>query len=595
MTDIRNESGSRHDRAASARRNRSLLPPAPATAPAATAAPAVTPVSVSAAAASAAPTETTITTETTTVPLPASTPTASATVAHTLFSSASLNPAKPRTAAPRVMMASPVASALAAPTAGAVTPPKDLIYLAFTAVVQLAVALTTSAVNFLPPSPLTPTSSQTLNGFGIVPKSTETVSSFYGRFTYMPGGQNVVQGEQEFDLVDPNTGDSVGTFDALVTRGLGYNYVDILVTSNDGINVGTAAGQTPPVGSLISTFKIGRFGWSYSDLASPSGDVESMKFLTPFGDFSVPISFDAAAGIADHTVDNKPMQLGGGYSIAPTDPDAEIFTGITGILPIFTTVQGYQKFSVYDPDGNSVGSFDAVFTTTKDLALNDTQALLVTANDGINVGTAVGQVPPVGSVYNVIYKPGASYLYSSLPAPTGDVVTIVQHTADGFVDVKPTFMDASAPPPVKPLTAPGGYSFVAVSEMIPSGVNGLPPREVEIQGYQKFDIVDSGGAKIGTVDADVTWQKDLFGIYSQAILVTKVTDGTVGTGAGQVPPVGSMFNFVYPGDGGFGTSYSVVPAASGDVNSYRIATPFGGIRFPSTRRPAADRTEVLFV
>jgi hypothetical protein len=476
-----------------------------------------------------------------------------------------------------------------------VTPPKDLVFLAFTAVVQLAVVLTESAVNFLPPSSLTPTPSQKLNGFTIVPKSTEKVTSFYGRFVYMPGGQNVVQGEQQFNLVNPETGDAVGTFGALVMRGLGYDYVDILVNSNDGINVGTGPGQTPPVGSLISTFKLGRFfGWSYSAMPSDSGDVVSMKLLTPFGDIPVPISFDAAAGIADHTVDNKPMQLGGGYSIAPTDPDAEILTGITGILPIFTTVQGHQKFSVYDADGNSVGTFDALFTTTKDLALNDTQALLVTANDGVNVGTAVGQVPPVGSVYNVIYKPDTSYLYSSLPAPTGDVVTIVQQTDNGFVDVKPTFIDASAPPPVKPLTAPGGYSFVPVSALTPSGVNGLPPREVEIQGYQKFDIVDAAGNRIGTVDADVTWQTDLFGIYSQGILITKVTEGTIGTGAGDVPPVGSMFNFVYPGDRGFGTSFSVVPTESADVVSYRIATPFGGIRFPSTRRPAADRTDVLF-
>lgn len=495
-----------------------------------------------------------------------------------------------------MMAASPVANALAAgATSGAVTPPKDLIYLAFTAFLQLGVALTTAAVNFAPPSALTPTPSQTLNGFTIAPKSTETVTSFYGRFNYMPGGQNIVQGDQEFDLVDPETGDAVGTFGALVTRGLGYDYVDILVMSNDGINVGTGAGQTPPVGSLISTFKLGRFfGWSYSDMPSPSGDVESLKFLTPFGDISVPINFDAAAGIADHTVDNKPMLLGPGYYIAPTDPDAEIFTGITGILPIFTTVQGHQNFSVYDSDGNAVGSFDAVFTTTKDLAENDTQALLVTANDGINVGTAVGQVPPVGSVYNVIYKPGASYLYSSLPAPTGDVVTIIQHTADGFADVKPTFIDASAPAPVKPLTTPGGYSFVAVSDVTPSGVNGLPPREVEIQGYQKFDIVDAAGKKIGSVDADVIRQTDLFGIYSQGILITKVTEGTVGTGKGDVPPVGSQFNFVYPGDGGFGTSFSVVPEQSFDVISYRVATPWGGIRFPSIRRPS-DRTEVLFV
>ena len=84
-------------------------------------------------------------------------------------------------------------------------------------------------------------------------------------------------------------------------------------------------------------------------------------------------------------------------------------------------------------------------------------------------------------------------------------------------------------------------------------MNGLPPREVQIQGYQQFDVFDSAGNKIGSVDADVYSQWDLFGIRSNALLVTNVTDGTAGSGAGDVAPVGSVLNFVSFGSNGFGT------------------------------------------
>ena len=79
-----------------------------------------------------------------------------------------------------------------------------------------------------------------------------------------------------------------------------------------------------------------------------SGDVVTVKLLTPFFDIPLPISFNAAAGIADHTVDNRPVQLANGYYIAPADPNGETLTGSTGFLPLFGAVQGNQKFNVYD-------------------------------------------------------------------------------------------------------------------------------------------------------------------------------------------------------------------------------------------------------
>ncbi len=334
--------------------------------------------------------------------------------------------------------------------------PPAVLSLALTAVAELALAVSVSVINVAAPSPTTVSPTLKLNGYSLVPDSTEKVTSFYGRWTYVPGAPSLVQGEQQFDLVDEITSEKVGTFGALVSRGEGYNYTELLVTSNAGTNVGTGAGQVPPVGSLIAAFKVGRIGWSYSAMPSPLGDVISFKVLTPFGDIPIPVTFDAAKGIADHTVDNRPVQLTNGYSIAPADPSAETITATDGILPLFTTVQGHQVFNIYNSAGTSVGSFEGVFTTTADILGTYTQAILVTSNDGANVGTAAGQVPPIGSVYNVVYG-GADtkyVLYSSLPSPSGDVISVKQVSPGKVTNSVLTLIDASAPPSTQSLSAP---------------------------------------------------------------------------------------------------------------------------------------------
>jgi hypothetical protein len=341
---------------------------------------------------------------------------------------------------------------------------------------------------------------------------------------------------------------------------------------------------------LISAFKIGPFGIAYTAMPTTSGDVVSFKLLTPFGNIPLPMPFDAAKGIADHTVDNRPVRLTNGYYIAPADPTGETVTGVNGILPFFTTVQGHQVFNVYDSTGQSVGSFDGVFTTTADLIGTYTQAILVTDSDGTE------HVPPVGSVYNVVY--GGSdenyVLYSSMPSPSGNVVSLSQVTADGVTDSDLTFLDASIPASTQPVRAPNGHTFVPTSPLQPSGVNGLPPREVQIQGYQQFDVFDSAGERIGSFDADVYTQWDLLGIRSEALLITNVTEGTAGTGAGDVAPVGSLFNFVYFGNGGFGTSQSVMPTPKGDVSRFKLVTPLGDIPLPPLITPVRPRTDINF-
>ena len=468
----------------------------------------------------------------------------------------------------------------------------SVVALALTAVLQIGAMLAVSALNPAPPSPSTVTPTLNFNGLDLVPSSIKEITSFYGRWTYLPGAPTLVQGRQEFDVVDPDTDERLGTFGALVSRGTGLDYTSLLVTSNDGSNVGTAPGQAPPVGSLITNLQLGLIGVAYSAMPAPSGDLVSFKITTPFGDLPVAMKFDAAKGIADRTVDNRPIGLGNGFSIAPAAPDGETLTGISGVLPLFTTVQGHQVFNVYDSAGQVVGSFDGVFTTTSDVIDTYTQAIMVTANDGTNVGTAAGQVPPVGTVYNVIYR-GADdvyFLYSSLPSPSGDQISVIQVNKGVVTQSALTLINASESPATWPFSGAGGYVFVPVSDLQPSGANGLPPRDVQIQGYQQFDVYDSAGIKVGSVDADVASQWDGFGIHSEAIMVTKVTQG----GAGEVPPVGSVFTRVSSGDTGFGSAQSVMPTASGDLTSFKLVTPWGDIPMPSTLRPATNRTEVTY-
>lgn len=152
-------------------------------------------------------------------------------------------------------------------------------------------------------------------------------------------------------------------------------------------------------------------------------------------------------------------------------------------------------------------------------------------------------------------------MYSSLPSPFGNKVSTIL-VKDGTVSNIGTFplnlLDASAlPPPVRRLPGLMYSLFLPISNLVPSGVNGLPPREIQIQGYQQFGIYDAAGVQQGSFDADIATQLDMYGTYSQAILVTKVTSGTPpGTGTGDVPPVGSVFNYTYFGNTGFGTYYA---------------------------------------
>jgi hypothetical protein len=184
------------------------------------------------------------------------------------------------------------------------------------------------------------------------------------------------------------------------------------------------------------------------------------------------------------------------------------FNAISGLPPLAVAVQGEQVFNVYKKSTNGgddvvIGSFVGYVTTTHDRGGASTEAILVTEVLGDPpVGTDPGEVPPVGSVYNVGYLQELSFLYSAIPSSSGDVVTFNISTPLGDIHV-PLKWDAAAIPAVDSLDVPHKYSFVPASTFAPTGINGIPPREVIIQGDQQFGVYNSAGSQIGSFDAHV--------------------------------------------------------------------------------------------
>ncbi|KRE32135.1 hypothetical protein ASG82_04140 [Mycobacterium sp. Soil538] len=440
------------------------------------------------------------------------------------------------------------------------------------------------------------------NGYEVVPVGEPTIGQFYGEYTMVPAFPGIVQGKQDFDLVDEN-GTTVATIHGLVTYnndvGSGNRLLQILVVDadfGDGVEYGIKPGDIPNPGSVFASVSNGKYGNVYSALDNPDGDdVVTYKFVT--SNFSLPlnadpfrIKFSSADFLFDNVGVNRPIYTQDGYYIKPVN-NTTPWQAYAAYNPLFNAIQGANTFGVYTEAGELVGTFEGVVTVTSDFWGTTSEAILVTNAEGANVGVAAGQIPPEGTIYNIIYwtaDPGDYLLYYAKPdaRPNSNVVKtiLVDTKKSGRVQTMDLLFrfDAAAPPVRDSLDVPGrngtGYSFVPDSEIVYSGVNGLPPREAIVQGYQRFKVYDSDGEYLGTVSADVSRQWNLAGNSSEAILVTAVLDGEAAPEAGKVPPVGSVFNFSYTGTTGFGEAYYAMPTESGKSKiSFQYVTPFGGI------------------
>lgn len=426
------------------------------------------------------------------------------------------------------------------------------------------------------------------------PNAPADIVGIYGLEATPPAVPISVQADQLFDIKDTTTDVVTGTFDGQSSTAsdlFGGTDYGLLVTADESGTVGTAAGDVPPVGSVFDLFTVGTLGDGgyvniYSALPSASGDVISDTLVTPFGDVTIPITFDAAKGIADGSSDDHPVDLSGGYFIAPDPDSSETFTAITGFPPFDVAIQEDQLFGIDSTAiGATGGTFDADVTTGSDTFGLYPEELLVTADESGTVGTTAGDVPPVGSVFNVFFfgDDGFYNVYSALPSASGDVISDTLVTHRGSYDIPLTF-DASAGPLSNSATVPlsDGDHIVADPHSIEqfTGVNGLPPLHVSVQGDQLFDVDNANGDVVGSFDADKTTASFIFGQSTQTLLVTDDVTGSAGTAVGDVPPAGSVFDTA---DFGFGFEniYSDLVSSSGNVITDTFVTPFGDVTIPT--------------
>ena len=156
-------------------------------------------------------------------------------------------------------------SAGTTPTTPPVDQPATLVLLA-----ALRRGLSGAVVNLDQPSATTVSPTLVLDGYSLVPTSTEDVTAFYGIFTSPPAIAGMIQGEQEFKVVDQD-GNTVGTFEALVANTNSLVFGGDL-SGNPRHRFATATEGTPPAGSVIAAINYGPLGTFYSAIPSESGD-----------------------------------------------------------------------------------------------------------------------------------------------------------------------------------------------------------------------------------------------------------------------------------------------------------------------------------
>jgi len=115
-------------------------------------------------------------------------------------------------------------------------------------------------------------------------------------YSTAPSTKGSVQGRQQFDLVDPKTGASVGEFGAFVLQNNSYGphyrqvHTELLVTDVVNGTVGTDAGQVPPRFSRIGAIGDGTNGNVYSAMPQYESAVVRWALLTPLGNIRSPAS-----------------------------------------------------------------------------------------------------------------------------------------------------------------------------------------------------------------------------------------------------------------------------------------------------------------
>jgi len=413
------------------------------------------------------------------------------------------------------------------------------------------------------------------------PDSTETITGIYGHGfeggdTAPPAVEGSIQGNQIFDWTNVTANNS-GTF---------YGYESYSNDTLGGINteVYVASDVTgsngPTVGSVFDTYSFGYGTYINTYSAIPNGDGGSTitdTLQTPTGTIVVPTTFDAANGLI---ADAGGVGTGNGGTLIPVG--TQDVTSISGIPPLTVALQGTQDFNFLNSADHLIGTVGTVDTMTTDTASTYTEAVLVTSDLHGTVGTTDADVPAVGSIFNTIQFGDLTNVYSDYVSAGGNHYLDTLYTPLGNY-VIPIAFDAASVEHLSnsSITLPSGMVFDPTTELNFTGINGLPPVDVGVQGGQDFSFAD--GATTGTFTADVTNTLDEFNDTTETILVTSSSDATS-------LPVGSEFEIVNLGYG-FESIYSDIV---GSTATETLVTPFGDISVPPSFDMAAQLVGDMF-
>jgi hypothetical protein len=413
--------------------------------------------------------------------------------------------------------------------------------------------------------------------------SIETITGIYGHgfdggATVPPAVEGAIQGNQTFDYTSPTGGG--GTFygfESYSNDGLGGINTEVYVASDV-----TGAGG-PSVGSVFDTYSFDNALGLYTNVYSDVDGTVTDTLETPTGNMVIPTTFGAAEGLI---ADAGGVPVGNGGTMEPVG--SQLVTSISGIPPIDVAPQGTQDFDFYNSAHHVVGTVSTVDTTTTDQVGTYTEAVLITKDVDGTVGTTAADVPAVGSIFNTINFFGYDNVYSDLVTPAGNQYLDTFITPLGNFVIPITF-DAAKVETLSesPVTFSNGMTFDPTSELSFTGINGLPPVDVGIQGQQAFDFTD--GASSGSFTADVSNTLDKFNDSTETILVTSSSDAAL-------LPQGSEFEIVNFANTGFESVYSDIASAvpGQDIITETFVTPFGDISLPAPFDAAAGLIHDMF-
>jgi hypothetical protein len=316
----------------------------------------------------------------------------------------------------------------------------------------------------------------------------------------------------------------------------------------------------------------------------------------------------AAGGLLGAALFPAAIAFADDYDIGADPNSPEVITGLYGFDFGFDTtppavnnsVDGDQLFDVDDTtvgtttDPDVVGTFEADESTSSDGFGDTNQELLVTSDVSGTAGTAAGDTPPVGSVFDFYTFGDGSFenIYSDLPSPSGNLISDTLVTPFGDFSIPDTFDAASAVSVYDATNIPIADGDIVLDpghvEHV-TAINGFSPLTIAVQGVEKFDVDSASGATLGTFNADEATTTDGFGTVTQALLVTKDVSGTAGGSAGDVPPVGSVFNTVTLD--GYENIYSDIASTTpggSDTITDTVVTPYGDFNIPTTFDATAE-------